>query len=282
MSHAFCSHEDCFSAEGLAQELCVLAADSESVLRAENFAQRLKLAFFSSEQLADWTQLAYPFVMVYQQHSVAIMQTGKSAPGPVTASFLQGKTTHRLNYGGGKGQMIAKAVGLNKGVTPSVLDATAGLAQDAFVLASLGCKVMMLERSPVVAELVANALEEARSSELADITGKMSLLEADACTWLRQQNEAVADVIYLDPMYPHREKSALVKKEMRLFQTLVGENSDDADLLAAALEKARYRVVVKRPRKGEAIPGRKPAHQILGKSCRYDIYPLQKMENLKL
>lgn len=281
MSHACRSHDSCFFSEGIAQELCVFAADTASVLRAEQFAARLKLPFFNAQQLPDWTQLSFPYVMLYGQGSAAIMQTGKSAPGPVTASFLQGKTTHRLNFGGGKGQMIAKAVGLNKGVTPSVLDATAGLAQDAFVLASLGCEVMMLERSPLVAELVAMALEEAGKSELADITGRMSLLEVDACFWLRHQNDAVADVIYLDPMYPHRDKSALVKKEMRLFHSLVGETQDDAELLAAALEKARYRVVVKRPRKGEAIAGRPPAHQILGKSCRYDIYPLQKMENLK-
>ena len=88
-------------------------------------------------------------------------------------------------------------------------------------------------------------------------------------------------MIYLDPMYPHSDKTALVKKEMRLFHTLVGESADDAELLAAALQKARYRVVVKRPRKGETIKGTQPTHQILGKSCRYDIYPLQRLENLK-
>ncbi|MFT6906656.1 MAG: 16S rRNA (guanine1516-N2)-methyltransferase, partial [Oleiphilaceae bacterium] len=196
-------------------------------------------------------------------------------------SFLLGKTTHRLNFGGGKGQMIAKAVGLNKGVFPSVLDATAGLAQDSFVLASLGCELTLLERSPIIAELIASALRESQGTEIQDITSRMKLNAVNACDWLNEQVDKVADVIYLDPMYPHRDKTALVKKEMRLFQTLVGESSDDAELLAVALQKARYRVVVKRPRKGETIQGSQPTHQILGKSCRYDIYPLQRLENLK-
>jgi 16S rRNA (guanine1516-N2)-methyltransferase len=276
MSHA------AFSPDNLNQLLCVYVADPVLQVRAQEFAAGLQLAFFTLNDSSDLAALNFPYVMAYRDGGAEIVQNGKSAPGPVTASFLQGKTTHRLKFGGGKGQMIAKAVGVNKGVCPSVLDATAGLAQDAFVLASLGLQVTLLERSPVVAELIGMALEQAKRSEIADITARMNLLAEDACTWLQRQQEAVADVIYLDPMYPQRDKSALVKKEMRLFHTLVGDTPDDALLLAAALEKARYRVVVKRPRKGDTIAGRQPAHQLLGKSCRYDIYPLQRMENLKL
>jgi len=271
-----------FYPENLNQHLCVYARHVQDVDRAQQFALNLDLQLYTFAECEDPSRLDHDYVLVYQANTAFILHTGKSAPGPVSASFLQGKTTHRLKFGGGKGQMIAKAVGLNKGVYPNVLDATAGLAQDAFVLASLGCQVTLLERSPVVAELIAMALSEAQDSELADIISRMQLFAVDACNWLRQQNEAVADVIYLDPMYPQRDKSALVKKEMRLFHTLVGETPDDAELLAGALEKARYRVVVKRPRKGETISGRQPAHQIMGKSCRYDIYPLQRMENLKL
>ncbi len=265
----------------LALNFCVYAADNAVLDSARGFAAELKVELFSHEHLKDPYQLDYPYVFVYQDTQAFIIQTGKSAPGPVTASFLQGKTTHRLKFGGGKGQMIAKAVGLNKGVTPSILDATAGLAQDAFVLASLACEVTLLERSPIIAELIKSALLESEGTEVHDITARMNLKRVDACTWLAEQKDKVADVIYLDPMYPHRDKSSLVKKEMRLFHTLVGESSDDALLLELALEKARYRVVVKRPRKGETIQGKAPSHQILGKSCRYDIYAIQRLENLK-
>jgi len=222
-----------------------------------------------------------PYILYYQNKGASILQTEKGAPGPVTASFLGGKTEHRRQFGGGKGQLIAKAVGLNQGVVPEVLDASAGLGRDAFVLASLGCKLTMLERSPVIAELLSCALEEALGTEIDEIITRMQLISANSSEWLSLQNNAVADVIYLDPMYPHREKSSLVKKEMRLFQTLVGEDLDDAELLSAALKKARYRVVVKRPRKGLTIKGSAPSYQLAGKSCRYDIYSIKSLAGLK-
>lgn len=277
----------CFYPADIAHKLCVYAGSSSSALVAQQFARQLGLTFFSYATHPVPANLDFPYVFVFESSGAHIVQTGKNAPGPVSASFMQGKTTHRLKFGGGKGQMIAKAVGLHKGVLPSVLDTTAGLAQDAFVLASLGCRVQMLERSPVIAQLIRQALfevrvlSEARETEIGEIIDRMELIEEDACFWLQRQSQTVADVIYLDPMYPTKDKSALVKKEMRLFHTLVGESGDDAALLASALEKARYRVVVKRPRKGEIIAGERPAHQIIGKSCRYDIYPLQRMENLK-
>ncbi|MCT1282181.1 class I SAM-dependent methyltransferase, partial [Pseudomonas aeruginosa] len=80
-------------------------------------------------------------------------------------------------------------------------------------------------------------------------------------------------VIYLDPMFPHRDKSALVKKEMRLFRPLVGDDLDAPALLQAALALASHRVVVKRPRKAPIIEGPKPGYSLEGKSSRYDIYP---------
>ena len=267
--------------QNLSNSLCVFAANELVLSVAKQFSENLKLDFFTYKDISDPARLEFPFIFVYDGSHAHILQTGKAAPGPVTASFLQGKTSHRLKFGGGKGQMIAKAVGLNKGVCPTILDATAGLAQDAFVLASLGCQITLLERSPIIAELVRMALKEAEYSEISDITNKMRLQTVDACTWLAAQTERAADVIYLDPMYPHTDKTALVKKEMRLFHTLVGESVDDAELLDIALQKAHYRVVVKRPRKGETIKGHQPAHQIVGKSCRYDIYPLQKLENMK-
>ena len=48
-----------------------------------------------------------------------------------------------------------------------------------------------------------------------------------------------ADVVYLDPMYPHKQKSALVKKEMRVFQHLVGADLDADELLLPALQLAK-------------------------------------------
>jgi 16S rRNA (guanine1516-N2)-methyltransferase len=99
----------------------------------------------------------------------------------------------------------------------------------------------------------------------------MKLIGIDAIEYLQNLVEPV-DVIYLDPMYPYTEKTAKVKKEMASFREIVGEDLDDEKLLAAALDKAIYRVVVKRPRLGTEIIGQKPSLQLMGKSSRFDIY----------
>ncbi len=222
-----------------------------------------------------------PYVLEFSDGATRLLQEGKGAPGPISASFLGGKIAHRRQFGGGKGQLIAKAVGVQSGIVPSVLDATAGLGRDAFVLATLGCEVTMLERSPVVAELLRSALNEARNSEIAEIVARMRLIESAAQFWMQAQSGQVADVVYLDPMYPPRGKSALVKKEMRAFHDLVGADPDAGQLIEHAMSCARYRVVVKRPRLGERLDERAPTLEISGKSCRYDIYVKQSLSALR-
>lgn len=251
-----------------------------NVAAAADFAQRLGLDML--EDVKPAKERRYPFLMIYGQDGPSLVETGKGAPGPVSADFVSGKVDHRRKFGGGKGQLIAKAVGLKSGITPHVLDATAGLGRDAFVLASLGCEVTLLERSPIVAELLSAGLEQARLSyDVAPIISLMTMINTDSIEWLSAQAEPVADVIYLDPMFPDRDKSSLVKKEMRLFKPLVGGDLDAAALLSAALDKARYRVVVKRPRKAPEIEGVKPTLKLEGKSSRYDIYTLKSLEGLR-
>lgn len=86
------------------------------------------------------------------------------------------------------------------------------------------------------------------------------------------ETETAPEVVYLDPMYPERQKSAAVKKEMAYFHELVGGAQDEAALLNAARNVARKRVVVKRPRLGLFLNGEKPAYQYEGKSTRFDVY----------
>jgi 16S rRNA (guanine1516-N2)-methyltransferase len=224
------------------------------------------------------------FVVLCDRHGLSLQQTGRKAPGPVRVDFASGAVDHRRKFGGGKGQMIARAVGVKAGVYPAVLDATAGLGRDAFVLASLGCRVRMLERSPVVHALLADGLARGRQTaeeadrELWEILERMTLLPVDGQVYLDSLADALRpDVIYLDPMFPERQKSADVKKEMRAFHTLVGSDEDAPGLLSAALARARYRVVVKRPRKAPFVDERSPSYQLEGKSSRYDIYTLHKL-----
>lgn len=200
--------------------------------------------------------------------------------GAIYVDFVAGAVAHRRKFGGGRGQSIAKAVGLKAGAMPSVVDATAGLGRDAFVLASLGCRVTLIERSPVVAALLADGL--ARASQDPEIGGWVS-----ERMWL-EQGPAVAtlnglttrpDVVYLDPMFPHKQKSALVKKEMRVFQSLVGADLDADELLPAALAVATRRVVVKRPDYAGWLCERKPSMAIETKNNRFDVYVLSAMES---
>ncbi|MFS1923811.1 class I SAM-dependent methyltransferase [Vibrio breoganii] len=206
--------------------------------------------------------------------------------GSIFVDFAGGAVAHRRKFGGGKGQSIAKAAGLNKGATPCVLDATAGLGRDAFVLASLGCKVQMIERNPVVAALLDDGLCRAKlDPEIGGwVSERMSLLHAsslDALSQLAEDNEFQRpDVIYLDPMYPHPEnkkKSAQIKKEMRVFQTLVGPDQDADGLLEPALQLATKRVIVKRPDYANWLNEKKPSMAIETKKNRFDVYVLSSM-----
>lgn len=196
------------------------------------------------------------FALVLTEERLELRKLDEPKLGAIFVDLAGGAVAHRRKFGGGKGQAIAKAAGLNKGATPTVLDGTAGLGRDAFVLASLGCKVQMVERHPVVAALLDDGLARAKQDEEIGewVSERMSLLHASSLEALDSlANDSQferPDVVYLDPMYPHPEnkkKSALVKKEMRVFQSLVGADTDADGLLEPALKLATKRVVVKRP-----------------------------------
>src|SRR5690606_28071885 len=167
------------------------------------------------------------------EDGLSLRATAEDAPGAIRVDFVEDALAHRRQYGGGAGQMVARAVGIRGALRPRVLDATAGLGRDAFVLASLGCDVVLIERQPVIAALLADGLERARHAggEVAEIAGRMQLLAGDAIELMADWSEPAPEVIHLDPMFPERQKSALVKKEMRLFRPLAGDDADSPQLL---------------------------------------------------
>lgn len=194
----------------------------------------------------------------------------------ICVDFEAGKAHHRRLYGGGKGQDFSKALGLQKFPQATIIDATAGLGGDAFVMATLGCKVTLLERNTIVQQLLSDGLARADSSEDSEvqvIATRMRLVQQHAITYLESlETDEYPQLIYLDPMFPHREKSALVKKEMRFFHDIVGKDEDSSELLEIALTRAIERVIVKRPTKADTLNSRKPDFDIRGKTVRYDIY----------
>ncbi len=173
-------------------------------------------------------------------------------------------------------QPLIKAVGIKKGnpYRPTVLDATVGLGEDAWILASLGCQVTGYERQPLTLYLLQDGLRRARQTR-PDIANRITVLPGNALDILREPaNEThhnPADVVYLDPMFPLGRKTA-ERKAMRVLRMYSGDDTDADDLLADALTSANKRVVVKRPLRAPTLAGPQPTVVHKGKSLRFDVY----------
>ncbi len=198
----------------------------------------------------------------------------------IRVDFDRGKNGYRQYAGGGRNQLIARAVGIRSGHRPVVVDLTAGLGQDAYVLATLGCRVTLVERSAVVAALLRDGLQRGASdARCADVVARMEVVEQEGRTFLEQVADVdLPEVCYLDPMYPDHGRRALPGREMQLFRALLGDDEDSGELLEPARAVATRRVVVKRPRKAATLTATPPHHQIEGKSTRYDVYLTTRQE----
>lgn len=234
--------------------------------RARILAERLHLPLTTSKDVSDYT-----FLLIVTPEYLELQQTGAKAPGPLVVDFVAGKTQQRLTKVSKQNELLARAVGIKGAIKPSIVDATAGLGQDAAVLAQLGCDMTLLERSLIVAVLLEDGLQ--RAQQFYAERWQIRLIQTDALQWLANlRPDNFPDVIYLDPMYPDRSKTALVKKELRYLRLLVGADLDADQLLQQALQRAKQRVVVKRPKLAPYLAGLKPHHQILGTGIRYDVY----------
>ncbi|MFG1174772.1 16S rRNA (guanine(1516)-N(2))-methyltransferase RsmJ [Erwiniaceae bacterium CAU 1747] len=227
--------------------------------------------------LADRWQLTHDdsalMALVMTPQHLELRKRDEPKLGGIFVDFVGGAMAHRRRFGGGRGEAVAKAVGIKSGYLPDVVDATAGLGRDAFVLASVGCRVRMLERNPVVAALLDDGLTRGYAD--AEIGGwlreRLTLLHASSLTALAEIVPR-PQVVYLDPMFPHKQKSALVKKEMRVFQSLVGPDGDADGLLQPARQLATKRVVVKRPDYAPPLADVATPNAIITKGHRFDIY----------
>lgn len=223
-----------------------------------------------------------PYILEFSCAGVQLHSLEQSHFKPLKIDFTLGGAAHRRKFGGGAGQLIAKAAGISGQLTPHVFDATAGLGGDAFVLACLGCQVTLMERSPIAYVLLADALARAQQyaqlhdEELLSIVERMHLIPGDSIEFLISTQQYFP-VVYLDPMFPERQKQAAVKKEMQLFHSLVGRDEDGSDLFIHAQKRTWCRTVVKRPRLAPLLAEQKPSLVLEGKSCRFDIYTQRKI-----
>ena len=168
-------------------------------------------------------------------------------------------------------ELLVRAARVRGAEAPTAVDATAGLGEDSLLLAAAGFTVTMFEKDPVIAALLRDALERAANDpQLAGVIARMTLVEGDSVAGLC--NLALTpDVVFLDPMFPERTKSAAVKKKFQLLHHLERPCNNEDELLDAALAARPRKVVIKRPPKGPWLAGAKPSHSLAGKAVRYDV-----------
>jgi len=250
------------------------------------------------------------YLEIGEADSLLSWDTPKS--GSLRISFTDGANGYRRRRVSPRSDTLARAIGLSRRMTRaaianwSVLDATAGMCTDTWAMAAYGCRVMAFERSGWLQVLQTDALRQAIAQpDARECASRISLINADAGDWLsnlvnhcgqetyRRQTDrlfteppahpaylsSAPDVIYIDPMYPQRKKSAAVKKNMQTLQRLIGPDQDSKELLDAAMAAATKlsikRVVVKRPANSESLEnssGIKPTHNHESKNTRYDVY----------
>ncbi len=192
-------------------------------------------------------------------------------PRPLYVDFVEGRhgyarDPHRFG-------LLFNAVGFRP-VPPSVLDATAGLGRAAFRLAYHGCRVHAVERSPILFALLADGVERARGvAAIRERVGeRLRLQQSDSRAVLGGMTaDEAPDVVLLDPMFPMRKKSALVKVEVRILRRLIGDDHDADQLFQAARDVARRRVVVKRFHRDPPLAPN-PSHSHEDGTARYDVY----------
>ena len=178
---------------------------------------------------------------------------------------------HRVTNGRLQHEMLAKAVKTDQ-ENLKAIDATAGMGEDSLLLAACGYQVTLYEQNPVIAILLKDALRRAKKNTvLKDIVSRMQLVEGDSIEHLTKRLDPV-NVIYLDPMFPGRQKSGLINKKLQLIQKLEPPCSKETALFDAAMAAQPSKIIVKRPLKSPYLDERVPSYSLKGKAIRYDCY----------
>ena len=179
-------------------------------------------------------------------------------------NFIEDKLNYHKKKSSMKKELLGRAMGSGR-YGFKILDLSAGLGIDAVFLCQLGFEVVAVERNP----LIFLALQHAASQLPEEM--KIKFVFGSSQSFLEKNAESF-EVIYFDPMFPEKTKSALPRQEMVFFRHLVGADLDADEVVQAAVRrKGVSRVVVKRPLKAPTLY-KKPESQIEGKLVRFDIY----------
>lgn len=203
--------------------------------------------------------------VVFDESGVSLTKAGLT----MQADFSH--MTERIRQGRLQQEMLVKAAKFKGLEGPFYgIDATAGLGEDGMILAATGINMTLYEYNPVIAELLRDALRRAaENSALSEAVSRMKVVEGDSIKAMEEYSQPL-DLILLDPMFPKREKTGLIKKKFQLLQQLEQPCSNEEDMLNAAISCKPRKILIKRPQKGPWLGNRKPDYIIEGKAIRYD------------
>jgi 16S rRNA (guanine1516-N2)-methyltransferase len=238
---------------------------------AQTLAQTLRLPFMAHLEEAAHHSL---YLLIMTPAHLALQKTQQQKTAPFYIDFLSRNLSYRCQQASLRRERLARALGCHPQEQIYIVDATAGLGRDSFMLATLGFELTLLERSPILYALLQDAMKRASQVPmLAPIIEKMHLIHTDAIPWLQALSITQQPaIIYLDPMFPKRRKAALAKKDMQLLQAVLPDDLDSASLFTTAYTCAAQRIIVKRPRLAPFIMEKKPSFTLSGTSSRFDVY----------
>lgn len=250
--------------------LAVASTNETQDEAAKQIALKLNLFFIGRPNFP--LTIDYDYLLLVTPHYLGLQKISARTFRPFYIDFTSGTMLYRLRKATLHNELIARAMGKKPKDNPLIIDATAGLGRDSFILAALGFQVTMLERSPILYLLLKDGLDRAgKIQEFSGIVQHLTLICDDAKKWLQHTSQK-PQIIYLDPMFPERKKSASVKKDMQILQDLLGKDHDSEALFSIAKSCASERIVVKRPQFAPNIKEIAPNYSLSGKNNRFDIY----------
>ena len=240
------------------EQITILVKKGGDKALAESFANRINSPILDKE--------GPELTVLFDSKGVSLTGYKLSYQGDFTDDMLRRVTDGRLMH-----EMISKAVKTDE-TGLKAIDATAGMGEDALLIAANGYDVTLHEQNPVIALLLKDAIRRAKKHPvLKDIVSRMHVVEGDSVDILNARLDPV-DLIYLDPMFPGRQKSGLINKKLQLIQKMEAPCSEESALFDAAISAGPSKIVVKRPLKAPFLADRKPNYSLDGKAIRYDIY----------
>lgn len=237
----------------------------QNLSQGKEYADRLGLEMQTCEDINHAVH-SNELCLFYNRDGLALCADGLLLRGDLTGMLPRLKRNNLLSE-----QIVKAAKVKTLGDCPCVLDATAGLGEDSLLLAAAGCQVTLCEYNPVIAALLEDSIRRASTDPvLGPIVSRMKVVPGDSRNTMAGLRKA-PDVIVLDPMFPGRTKTGLIKKKFQLLQRLEQPCDNGEELIRAALAAHPKKILIKRPAKAEYLGGVKPSYTIEGSTIRYDV-----------